>query len=152
MILVLLPIIFGYKSFGYNISGWSEYNKEIKSKYTFVKGISIYRITPVQIDISYRLNKIPDDNEVDAIFDDTIQFLSSDQTFADLIRYHLKRYHDPFCHIDIRFDSKQNDLENVIQITGADNGSGEPRINHYDKWCIRYNSESNQVYKTLSDD
>jgi hypothetical protein len=133
-----------------DIGGWSEFKSGAIDNYPFIQDVNIDSTIPIQINIIYNLNRIPDTEEIDKIFEYTMIYLNSDQNMQGLVNYHKKKYDNSFSRIKIILHLWQKDETYDIEIFSFQRGKGEPKLSYFSDWNIEYNHEQSERYKTVT--
>lgn len=147
--IIVIAIVLYTKFNGPDISGWNEFKNKAISNYNFVKDVNIDSVSPVQINITYNINRIPNEEEVDSIFEYTRNYLASEQTMQSFIKYHKKKYDYSFSRIKIILHLWEKDNKYDIEIYSSQSESGEPIYSYFREWDIKYNHEESKHYKTI---
>lgn len=133
----------------YNVYGWEEFTNEMKEEYTYINNISITSTIPIQVNLVFNLKRIPEREDIDNIFDNTIKFLSDEQTFNDIIEYHKKRNHDSFINIKLLIFHNDKNNRYRVNILSSQSMGDEPRLEYFTDWTIKYNDSHSEDYKKL---
>ncbi len=149
-VIAIILIILYIKANNSNINGWSEFKKGVIDNYTFIQDVNIDRVMPVQINIIYNINRIPNSEEIDNIFEYTRKYLTSEDTMEGLVKYHKKKYDYSFSRIKIILHLWQQDKKYDIEIFSSQSGGEEPKPSYFREWDIEYNHEQSKRYKTIT--
>ncbi|MEW5761214.1 MAG: hypothetical protein ACOY35_01265 [Bacillota bacterium] len=86
----------------------NKFKKATINKYDFIKDIDIYGIAP-HLRISFSLNREVNFTEIERVFEETKDFILSEDVFADLQKLHSEKHGDTFITITIDFNYSQKD-------------------------------------------
>lgn len=152
VILVILIFIISttvYLKEMFSINGLNQFKRRAIDNYTFVDNVRIIRSIPVQLEIKFNVNKKLDDNEIDELFNYTLNYISNEKTFSDLVKYKKGFGKYSFHILSIRIYYPYNGNPCVIDLTSHQSKTGVPKIDYYKKWYIDDYNEISKEYITL---
>jgi hypothetical protein len=133
-----------------NIFGWKDFQDDVKNNFIYVKSVSINRTLPIKTNIIFSVNKMPNSEEIDELFEFATDYILTERVFDDLVSYHKKKYDNSFIKIGIYIQYQEKGNQYDVEFMASQSEEGEPKPSFFKNWYIEYNHENSEFYKEIS--